>query len=70
MLAGIATGARRDLGGEQVHDRPVLVGGPHGAVAPQEAGAGALLAPETHRAVVEAGHEPLEAHRHLDEAPA
>src|SRR5215467_2406035 len=42
MLARILSGPRSDLGSEQVHDRAVLVGGPHGAVQSQEACAGAL----------------------------
>ena len=40
-----------DLGGEQVHDRAVLVGGPGAAVHLQEAGAGAFFAAEAHGAV-------------------
>ena len=43
----------------------------HGvAVAAQEGGARALLAAEAERAVEQAVDEPLEADRHLDDAPA
>ncbi len=66
-LARVLPGLRRDLGGEQVRDEPVLVGRPDRAVAPQERAAGALLAAEAEGAVGEPGHEPLEPHRHLDE---
>ena len=55
MLARVLAGARGDLGGQQVHDRAVLVGGPDGAVAAQEAGPGALLAAEAERAVEQPG---------------
>src|SRR6185369_10881901 len=58
--ARILAGDRRDLGGEQVQDDAVLVGGPGGAVATEEAGAGALLAAEAEAAVDQTGHEPLE----------
>jgi hypothetical protein len=68
VFARIAAGARRDLRREQVHDQPVLVGRPHGAVAAQEAGAGALLAAEAARAIEQPGYEPLEAHRDLADA--
>ena len=44
-------GDRGDLGGEEAQDDAVLVGGPHRAVALQEARARALLAAERHRAV-------------------
>ena len=40
------------------------------AVAAQERRAGALLAAEADRAVEQAGHEPLEADRHLEQRPA
>ena len=69
VLARIFAGAGEDLGGQQVEDRAVLVGRPDGAVAPQEAGAGALLAAEAERAVEQPGREPLEADRHLAERP-
>ena len=46
MLARILAGAGGDLRGQQAQDQAVLVRGPHRAVAPQEAGAGALLAAE------------------------
>src|SRR5262252_422678 len=67
VLARILAGARRDLGGEQIHDRAVLVGGPHGAVVTQEAGPGALLAAKTAGAVEQPRYEPLEADRHFVE---
>src|SRR5665648_892347 len=59
-----------DLGREQGEQDAVLVGGPHGAVLTQERRAGGLLAAEAHRAVQQAGHEPLEPDRHLEQAPA
>src|SRR5262245_60015633 len=69
VLARILARARGDLGGEQIHDRAVLVGRPHGPVVTQEAGPGALLAAKTVRTIEQAGHETLEAHRHFGEAP-
>ena len=51
MLARDPCRSGRDLGGQQVHDRAVLVGGPDRAVAAQEAGAGAFLAAEAAGAV-------------------
>src|SRR5262245_63928836 len=68
VLTRVLTRARRDLGGEQIHDRAVLVGGPHGAVVTQEARSGALLAAKTAGAVEQAGYEPFEANRHFGEA--
>src|SRR3989442_13764277 len=62
VLAWILAGAGGDFGCQQVHDRAVLVGRPHGAVVPQEAGPGALLAAEAARAFEQARHEPFEAH--------
>src|ERR1700720_4647128 len=59
-----------DLGGEQIHDRPVLIGGPNGAVEPEVAVPSALLTAETARAVEEAGREPLESYRHLGQSPS
>ena len=67
MLAGIFAGAGRDLGRQQVHDRPVLVSRPYASVVPQEAGAGALFAAKAARAVKEPRHEPFEADRDLVE---
>src|SRR5699024_8584968 len=49
--AGGAAGDGEDLRGQQREDDPVLVRGPHGAVAAQERGTGALLAAETHGGV-------------------
>jgi hypothetical protein len=69
-LARCRTRDRGDLGREQAQQRPVLVGRPDLAVPAQEARAGRLLAAEPDRAVEQAGHEPLEADRHLDEPPA
>ena len=68
--AGGAPGHREDLRGQQREDDAVLVGGPHRAVAAQERGARALLAAEADRGVDQARHEPLEAHRHLEQLPA
>src|SRR5262249_56483343 len=70
VLARVLTRARRDLGGEQIHDRAVLVGGPHGAVVTQEAGPGALLAAKTAGAIEQAGYEPFEANRHFGQTPS
>src|SRR3989454_5562246 len=65
VLARVLAGAGRDLARQEIHDRPVLVGRPNGAVEAQEAGPGALLTAKAARAVEQAGHEPLEAHGHL-----
>src|SRR5947199_10876088 len=70
VLAGILVRAGGDLGRQQIHDRAVLVGRPHGAVVPQEAGASALLAAKAAGAVEQAGHEPLEPDGHLVEPTA
>ena len=70
VLARVLAGARGDLGRQQVHDRAVLVGRPHGAVAPQEARPGTLLAAEAARAVEQARRKPLEADRHLAQPAA
>ncbi len=67
VLAGVLAGAGEDFRGQQVEDRPVLIGGPDGAVPPQEAGAGALFAAEAERPIEQPGCEPLEADRHLAE---
>src|SRR5215471_15358215 len=66
--AGRAVGDRGDLGREQGQDDAVLVGRPHPPVAAQERRTGALLAAEGDAAVEQAGHEPLEPDRHLDQA--
>src|SRR5262249_12320084 len=60
MLAGVFAGAGGDFGGEEVHDRAVLVGRPHAAVSAQETRPGALLAAKTAGAVEESWHEPFE----------
>ncbi len=69
VLARVLARAGEDLRGQQVEDRAVLIGRPDGAVAPQEAGAGALLAAEAERPVEQPVREPLEADRHLAERP-
>ena len=63
-------GDRQDLRGQQGHDDPVLVGGPHRAVAAQERRARRLLATETDCAADQPVDEPLEADGHLDELAA
>ena len=70
VLARVLAGLGGDLGGQQRHQDPVLVGRPRAAVAAQERGAGALLPAEAERAVEQAVDEPLEADRHLVEAAA
>jgi len=65
MLAWVLAGAHRHLGREQAHDETVLVGRPHGGIAPEEARPGALLAGEATRSVEQDGHEPFETDRHL-----
>ena len=61
QLRGVLAGLGGDLGGQQVGDQTILVGGPHAAVAAQEAHAGALLAAERDLAAEQRIHEPLEA---------
>src|SRR5665648_508005 len=63
-------GACGDLRGQERQQDAVLVGGPDRPVLTQERRAGGLLAAEAHRAVQQAGHEPLEPDRHLEQAPA
>src|SRR5262249_21026802 len=46
VLPWVLTGTSSDLGRQQVHDRTVLVRGPHGAVMPQKARARAFLSAE------------------------
>src|SRR5262245_49243198 len=70
MLAWILSRPRCDLGCDQVHDRPVLVGGPYAAVASQETRPRALLAAKTNTVVEESRREPLEADGHFVQAPA
>ena len=70
QLAGIAAGARGDLGRQQRRHDAVLVGRPDAAVAPQKGRAGAFLAAEAQRAVEQAVDEPFEADRHLVELAA
>src|SRR5665648_710830 len=57
-------GACGDLRGQERQQDAVLVGGPDRPVLTQERRAGGLLAAEAHRAVQQAGHEPLEPDRH------
>ena len=70
VLARILARARGDLGGEEIHDETVLVGGPDGAVVTEEARPRALLAAEAARSVEQPGDEPLEAHRYLEQPAA
>src|SRR5262249_61689766 len=63
-------GGRGALRRGRVPDQAVLVRRPHGAVAPHETGAGALLAAEAARAIQQTGYEPLEADRHFVEPAA
>src|SRR4051812_38078656 len=65
MLAGLLAGAGGDLGRQQIHDQPVLVGRPDAAIVPQKTGAGTFLAAEAARAVEESGDKPLEPDRHF-----
>ncbi len=65
MHAWIFAGDGSDLGGQQIHDGAVLVRRPHGAVAPQKAGAGTFLAAKAYRAVEQARRKPFEPHRHF-----
>jgi hypothetical protein len=51
VFARILARASRDLGRQQIHDRAVFVGRPHGAVVPEEACAGTLLTTEAARSV-------------------
>ncbi len=62
-LAGVGARLRRDLGGEQAEDQPVLVRAPARAVEAQEGGAGALLAAEAEASVRKSLDEPFEADR-------
>src|SRR5262245_59153962 len=70
MLARILSCAGGDLGRQQIHNGAVLVSGPNGAVLPQKACTGALLAAKTKRAVKKSRHEPFETNRHLAQPPA
>src|ERR1700677_966302 len=64
-LGGIAAVPRGDLGRKQARRDAVLVSAPRSAVEPQERSARAFLAAEAEIPRLEAGHEPLETHRHL-----
>src|ERR1039458_8700747 len=63
MLARIFAGTGGDFSGQQVHDQTVLVGGPHSAVAQQEACTCAFFSAEAERTVEQSRREPLEAYR-------
>ncbi len=65
MLAWVAPGDRGDLGGQQVEDDAVLVGGPDAAVFAQEGRAGAFFAAKAKRAVQQAVDKVFEADRHF-----
>src|SRR5262252_6880788 len=64
--ARVSARVSRDLGRQQIRDKPVLIRGPDRAVPPQECRPRAFLTSETERAVDEPLHEPLEPHRHFD----
>ena len=51
MLARVFARAGEDFRGQQVENRSIFIGGPDGAIPPQEAGACALFAAETKRPV-------------------
>ena len=70
VLARILARTRGDLGGEEIHDQTVFVGGPDGAVVTEEARPCALLAAEALRSVEQPGDEPLEADRDLEQPAA
>ena len=70
MLARRHTGGGSDFTGQQVEDDAVLVGAPRLAVQFQEGRACRLLATEAHLAGDQAGDEPLEADRDLDQLPS
>src|SRR5262249_40353758 len=70
VLTGVLARPSGDLGGEQVHDRAILVCGPYASVESQEAGAGAFFAAEATGAVEQARCEPLEPHRHFAQLAA
>src|SRR6201987_962620 len=55
MLPRILSDTGGDLGGQQIHDQPVLVGRPDAAVTPQKAGPGTLFAAKAARAVKQPG---------------
>src|SRR5262249_17117933 len=63
VLARVATRACGYLRGEQVGNQPVFVRGPHGAIAPEEAGPRTFFAAETDRALDESLDEPFESDR-------
>src|SRR6478672_4661890 len=65
MLRGVLTGAGRDLGRQQVHDRTILVCRPYEAVTAEETGAGTFLAAKAAPTVEQPLHEPFEADGHF-----
>ena len=69
MHAGVFAGAGGDLGGQQVQNDAVLVGGPDRAVAAEEAGPRAFFAAEAEEPSNSPVGEPLESHRHLRQLP-
>ena len=68
--ARVAALARGDFSREQRRHHAVLVGGPDGAVPAQECRAGAFLATEAQRGVLQASGKPFEADRNFVEAAA
>src|SRR5208283_4147084 len=54
-----------DLCGKKIHDRSILIGGPHGAVTTEETRTRALLPAKADGTVEQSGDKPLEAHWHF-----
>src|SRR5208337_1067911 len=65
MLPGVFASASSDLRGQQVHDRPVFIRGPHRTVTAQKARSRTLFSPETARAVNQSRNKPFEANRNF-----
>ena len=65
MLTGVFAGDGGDLGCEQSEQRAIFVGGPHRAVAAEEAGAGALFAAEAAGTTDKSGDKPFKAYRNF-----
>src|SRR5271166_2377863 len=61
MLARIPACACGDLGCQQVHDWPILIGCPYRTVKAKKTRSRALFSTEAKRTVKEPGHKPLEA---------
>ena len=70
VLARILACSGRNLGGQQDHDQPILVSGPHRAVSAKKACSCALFSSEAAGAVDEARHKPLEANRDFTQLTA